>query len=133
MAQYGVMAEELRHQQEEEAWVPYDTFGARMALVRNHFKLSISEMAFKCGISKQDWNRWERGQHPRDERAVARKIVESTGCDYRWLREGGPMIIRCLSNTSPLLDLVALEAAELPYQLSLTEPVRALSVVSETF
>ncbi len=92
------MAGEMHDTGTQEEWIPTDTFGARLALVRNKLGMNQAEAAFLCGIPKQSWRRWELGQRPHDERAVARKIADGTGVDYRWLREGGPMSIGCYTH-----------------------------------
>jgi transcriptional regulator with XRE-family HTH domain len=66
-------------------WVPEDTFGARLALVRQHLGWNVTEAATACGLTGQSWHNWEAGSLPRDLVGTAAKIAEATGCEARWL------------------------------------------------
>ena len=79
-----------------EAWVPRDTFAARLALVRQRMGgWNVKRTADLCGIDDQSWRNWEAGKgRPRDYESVCAKIADATGCDLRWLMAGGPLI-RC--------------------------------------
>lgn len=57
---------------EEAPWVPLDTFGARLALVRQHLGLNVLDAAKRCGINDQSWRNWEAGKSPRGMDRVAR-------------------------------------------------------------
>lgn len=77
-------------------WIPEDTFGARLALVRQQLGgWNVKRAAAHCGIEPENWRRWEAGRLPRDVSTVARQIARATGVDYRWLMLGGPL--RCSS------------------------------------
>lgn len=72
-------------------WVPDDsTFGARLALVRQHMGWgNVKEAADACGLPVESWRRWERdGRAPRDIVEIADTISERTGCDFGWLLAG---------------------------------------------
>lgn len=72
-------------------WVPdATTFGARLALIRQHMGWGNIEKAAKaCGISTETWRSWERdNREPHRLSAVARQIATATGCDYLWLLAG---------------------------------------------
>lgn len=71
-----------------DPWVPEDTFGARLALVRQHKGWNVLEAAEACGITDQTWRNWEAGGSPRRFEEVARKIADASGCSYRWLLVG---------------------------------------------
>ena len=79
------------------AWVPVDTFAARLALLRQHLGgWNVKRAADACGLDDQKWRNWEAGRtKPRDLEAVARQIADATGCDVRWLLAGGPLRSRC--------------------------------------
>lgn len=81
----------------EYHWVPKDTFGARLALVRQRMGWNIREAAIACGQKPQSWSNWEAGHGCRNMEAVARSIADATGCDYVWLMAGGPLRSRCFS------------------------------------
>ena len=78
-------------------WVPVDTFGARLALIRQRMQWNVKEAAEACGLVDQSWRNWEDGMSPRKVHDVARQIAERTGCDYTWLVAGGPLRSRCFS------------------------------------
>lgn len=73
-------------------WVPEDTFGARLALVRQHMNWNVAEAARACGFNDETWRQWEKKGHtPRGVYEVARKISRVTGCSYDWLVLGGDL------------------------------------------
>lgn len=78
---------------ETQVWTPSDaTFGARLALIRQHMAWgNVKEAAFTCGIPVQSWRAWERdGGHPRNYIEVCAKIAGASGCDYGWLVDRRP-------------------------------------------
>lgn len=73
---------------ETTGWIPTpDTFGARLALVRQHMGWgNVKEAADECLVPTQSWRRWERDNRlPRDAADIAGKIAQRTGCDPVWL------------------------------------------------
>jgi len=75
-----------------------DTFGARLALVRQRMGWgNVKEAALACGAPVESWRNWERdGARPRNIVDIAERIAERTGCDFYWLLTGprstsGPM------------------------------------------
>ncbi len=66
-------------------WVPEDTFGSRLAQVRQRMGWNIKEAAQECGLPPQSWRNWESGHAPRDLAEVCRKISEHTGVSAEWL------------------------------------------------
>jgi hypothetical protein len=83
-----------------ETWVPVDTFGARLALIRQYLGgWNTKRAADHCGLDDQKWRNWESGRHkPRDYPEVCRAISDRCGVDYVWLMVGGPLIrSRCFS------------------------------------
>lgn len=79
---------------ETDEWVPRDTFGARLALVRQRNGWNVKEAADACGLNDQSWRNWEEPESkgPRDYAGVCAKIAEQAGCELRWLMAGGPLI-----------------------------------------
>lgn len=73
-----------------QTWVPTDTFGVRLAMVRAELGLNITQAADRCGIKAESWRQWEHGSSPRRVELVARKVEEGLGVDHRWLLAGGP-------------------------------------------
>ena len=71
-------------------WVPRDdTFGARLALVRQRFGWNMKEAALACGLPQNSWVEWEtKNRSPRNLADVAEKISEYTGADDYWLMTG---------------------------------------------
>lgn len=77
------------HDVELAPWAPDDsTFGARLALVRQHMRWNAAEAARECGINADSWRLWEEGRRPRDLMQTAQAIAARTGCDFRWLIMG---------------------------------------------
>ncbi len=75
-----------------EKWIPTDTFGARLALIRQRFGWNVVEAAEACSLNDETWRQWEKtGRTPRNVFDVARKIADATGCDYDWLVVGGDL------------------------------------------
>ena len=73
-------------------WIPVDTFGARLAIVRQRLKWNVSEAARECGLKPATWKTWEElDTLPRDIFDVCTKISQRTGCRYEWLLMGGPL------------------------------------------
>lgn len=74
-----------------QGWVPnVATFGARLALVRQHMGwTNIKEAAEACAIAPQTWRQWESDKFvPRQLVHACMKIAGVTGVDYRWLALG---------------------------------------------
>lgn len=89
---------------EGEPWIPVDTFGARLALVRQHLGLNALEAATRCGLNDQSWRNWEAGSSPRGMNEVARKIADALHVDYTWLMAGGPIRSRWFAPLSLVPD-----------------------------
>jgi transcriptional regulator with XRE-family HTH domain len=77
--------------------VPEDTFGARLAIVRQVMGgWNVKRTADFCGIDDQRWRNWENGRStPRDLIAVCRQIAEACQVNYPWLIGGGALRSRC--------------------------------------
>lgn len=73
------------------ASVPYDTFGARLAVVRQACGWNIQRAANECGISHTSWANYEANKQPRDLAAVCRRVAAASGFSYTWLMIGGPL------------------------------------------
>jgi hypothetical protein len=73
-------------------WVPEDTFGGRLAVLRQHFGWNVKQAADHCGILGENWRRWEKtGSTPRGIYEIVDQIVKATGVDRTWLLAGGPL------------------------------------------
>ena len=72
----------------EEAWVPEDTFGSRLAQIRQRLGLNTARAAERCSLSDESWRQWEKGSRPRDYEATCRQIAAQTGCSLAWLMSG---------------------------------------------
>lgn len=71
------------------AWVPEDTFGARLALVRQKMHWNYEQAGALCGISSENWRQWEKGERrPQKMEAICHKIADASHCDYVWLIAG---------------------------------------------
>ncbi len=66
-------------------WMPGDSWGSRLAQVRQVMGWNQTEAAFACGLSARNWKRWEDGAMPRDLTDSALKISGVTEVDYLWL------------------------------------------------
>lgn len=93
-----------QYDHDDDPWVPIDSFGARLALVRQHLGLNVKEAAKRCDINDQSWRNWEAGKAPRGMDRVARKIATALAVDYTWLMVGGPLRSRCLTSLSLVSD-----------------------------
>lgn len=71
-------------------WIPADdTFGARLALVRQRFAWNLKEAAIACSLPPGSWREWELfGRLPRNLPEAAEKIAARTGVDDYWLLTG---------------------------------------------
>jgi transcriptional regulator with XRE-family HTH domain len=65
-----------------------DTFGARLALIRQRMKWNITEAARACDLGAESWRLWEQGRTPSRLVTIAMTIASRTGCDYLWLVHG---------------------------------------------
>ncbi len=74
--------------QQTATWVPQQTFGTRLVMVRRHLGWNIRDAAEATGIDDGSWSNWERGVSPRDMARVVRKIHDATGVDMGWLMWG---------------------------------------------
>lgn len=79
--------------------IPLDTFGARLAIVRQYLGgWNVTRAANACGIDDQTWRNWEAGRNPpRDYPRICQIISDSLGIDYTWLMVGGSLRSRCAS------------------------------------
>lgn len=72
-------------------WVPEDTFGGRLILLRHELALTTEEIAARCDLKTPTWSTWERGASPRNMSAVVAKVALATGVSRAWLMWGGPL------------------------------------------
>ena len=121
------MAVPLAAQRTSEDGVPKDTFGARLAVVRQTLGgWNVKRTALHCGLDDQTWRNWEAGKNPpRDMEAVCRQIAKATGISYQWLMIGGPL---SSSAYNPTMEVLAGETGE-QMELSFLTTVPSLAVV----
>jgi hypothetical protein len=67
-----------------------DTFGARLALVRQYRKWNVTEAADASSIPEATWRTWEEGRSPRNMGKVCESIAKASGVDLFWLAFGTP-------------------------------------------
>lgn len=72
-------------------WVPQDSFGLRLRILRAELGLSVDDIAAQCGVASATWSTWERGVRPRGMDLVVQAICENTGVSREWLMWGGPL------------------------------------------
>lgn len=88
-------------------WVPKNTFGARLALIRQRYGWNVKEAADACGLDAGSWHNWESGKSPRRFEEVTEQIAMESDSDLAWLRG-----LRGLDGLSPILMQVP---ARYPY------------------
>jgi transcriptional regulator with XRE-family HTH domain len=88
-------------------WVPEDTWGARLALVRQHMGWNYEQAGKACDIEPETWRQWEkRGRSPRKIHEIARRIASVSGANYVWLMAGGELArSRCFSPLALVSDV----------------------------
>ncbi len=70
-------------------WVPStDTFGARLALVRQKMGWNQKQASEECDLSINAWARYEDEGGVADLIGTVRKIVSRTGVNEMWLLTG---------------------------------------------
>lgn len=77
-----------------EPWFPtIETFGARLALMRQAMGWNIARAAKECGIAEGTWREWEQDLYkPRNMRMVAEQISAATGITTSWLHGRNPAV-----------------------------------------
>jgi hypothetical protein len=72
---------------------PTDTFGARLALMRQSMGgWNIKRAADFCGVDDQAWRNWEAGRGlPRDYPRTCHIIATRLGFEYQWVMMGGDL------------------------------------------
>lgn len=103
----------------QPGWLPVDTFGARLALVRQQMGgWNLKRAADECEISRANWAKWERGASPRNMHEVVSMISRRTGVSREWLMWGGPLATPTAARTSVTpLELVNTQRAALVFEL----------------
>jgi hypothetical protein len=100
-----VMAAQMTPDTTPEPWIPDDTFRHRLGTIRVALGgLNIKEAAQLCGISPENWRRWEDGKSPRNLESVCDQISRATGLDYQWLIAGGPLRTGSFASRLTCLD-----------------------------
>lgn len=88
--------------------MPTDTFAVRLRILRYDLgRLSVEQIAARCGVKTATWSTWENGALPRDLSRVVRKIATATGYSADWLMWGGAL-------TSPAIGYKFEDAGEPP-------------------
>jgi transcriptional regulator with XRE-family HTH domain len=91
-----------------DAWVPEDSFGMRLRILRYHLGLSVEELSERCAVRPATWGKWERGEsEPRSLARVIGRIVAATGVNRDWLLWGGPLAgssTRWLTTPAPAVN-----------------------------
>lgn len=77
--------------QDSGRWRPTDSFGNRLAVIRNELGLTQQQAAERCGLDDGSWSNWERGANPREKERVVYKIVRGLHVDREWLMWGGEL------------------------------------------
>lgn len=72
----------------ESSWVPSDTFGSRLYLIRREKRLTVEQAAKAAGLAPATWSTWEAGAKPRDLVTVVQKINSALGADRDYLMWG---------------------------------------------
>lgn len=73
----------------EPGWIAdTESFGARLALIRQRMGWNIAEAARACGVNAESWRLWEQGRQPSRLTTIAMAIASASGCDYLWLVHG---------------------------------------------
>ncbi len=66
-------------------WAPGESWGLRLAAVRQVMGWNVAEAARACGLAQASWANWEDGKNPRDPITVVKKVAAATGVDQLWL------------------------------------------------
>lgn len=103
--------------QTTSAWVPdLGSYGARLALVRQHMGWNMKEAARECGLPQNSWLGWEStGHNPRDFVRVSEAISKRTGATVDGLLPGQKSVPQ---------DVSSLQAAPAGYACRVTDVTR---------
>ncbi len=74
-----------------EGWIPADTLGTRLVLVRRQLGLTQRAAADKCGLTFGEWQSIEDGRAARGLDVKIARISLALGVDRAWLAWGGPL------------------------------------------
>lgn len=74
-----------------QTWIPADTFGTRLFILRKQKGMTVEAIARLCGVAHPTWTTWENGAQPRRLVEAVQKISDATGVDRDWLMWGGPL------------------------------------------
>lgn len=80
---------------DQEAWIPVETFGDRLRMLRKHLDLTTDEIGVRCTIPGPTWSSWENGAKPRRMDERVEQISEALGVDRAWLMWGVRTGSRC--------------------------------------
>ncbi|WP_415103022.1 helix-turn-helix domain-containing protein [Nocardioides sp.] len=73
---------------EATGWVPENTFGSRLLVVRRQLGLTVQEAAERCGLHYASWSGWENGRRPSDLAMVVKRVSDHLLVDRDWLMWG---------------------------------------------
>jgi transcriptional regulator with XRE-family HTH domain len=66
-----------------------DSFGARLALIRQSARMNMKEAAKAAGVPAATWRAWElAGSLPHDYVGTCRKVAAAFGIDPQWVMVG---------------------------------------------
>lgn len=72
----------------EQPWIPKDSFGLRLVMVRRQLGLTVEQAAKATGMAHPTWSTWERGALPRDMVKAVSQIAAALGVNQEWLMWG---------------------------------------------
>jgi len=109
-------------------WTANDsTFGARLALIRQHMGWgNVAKAAKECGLPTDSWRNWEvDGRLPQRLVTIALTIATRTGCDLDWLVYGPDRGGVRATRTYPFTRVVrTVEERPTEWRPDTTRPVR---------
>lgn len=73
---------------QREEWIPPETFGGRLLLIRSALRVTVEEAAARCNLKTATWSTWERGARPRDMVNAVDAISRNLGVNRDWLMWG---------------------------------------------
>ena len=77
-------------EQRKQGWIPANTFGNRLRLLRHDLGMSVYELAELTNgeVSHASLSNWERGGRPQKAERAIKTIADATGVSETWLLTG---------------------------------------------
>lgn len=111
-------------------WIPEDTFGVRLAIIRAVKRWNVLKAATACGLDSSSWTNWERDlTKPHDYELICKKIAAATGCNLNWLANGGPLPVR--SRCTPLGELRVIPGGRMSHGQMIQTPLPLFAQVAD--